>query len=163
MAAKKEAKEKEKVAAKDSTVTDASLDRLKSVLEQRRRSKQQDDMEDKPTPSPPVSLGPAGAIVDALINTAPEKLLELTDFDRPQVSLVPQVVVIDDMWDYLEHLLSYRSDSSHYLKIHSHYPSIGGIWASTDNLFDCFFGINRFIQVTIDFTMKVDQCGFITQ
>ncbi len=119
MVAKKGAKgAKEKITAKSVSVPDDSLDRLKSVMEQRRKSRQQDDAEDRPTPSPPVSLGPAGAIVDALINTSPEKLLELTDFDRNQVSLVPQVVVIDDMWDYIEQVLSYRTDSSQYPKHH---------------------------------------------
>ena len=107
-------KEKEKVEAKSSPVQDDGLGKLKSVLEQRRMNRQQDDTEDKPSLPPPVSLGPAGAIVDALINTAPEKLLELTDFDRNQVSLVPQVVVMDDMWDYIEQVLSYRTDSAHY-------------------------------------------------
>lgn len=98
---------------------DASLAELKSVLEQRRKNKQQDDESmDAVTPSPPVSLGPAGAIVDALINTSPEKLLELTDFDRNQVTLIPQVVVIDDMWDYIEQVLAYREDKDHYNKVY---------------------------------------------
>jgi hypothetical protein len=97
--------------------TDTRLDKLKSVLEQGRRAKQQqDDVDDKPGVPPPVSLGPAGAIVDALINTSPEKLLELTDFDRNQVALVPQVVVIDDMWDYIEQLMVYRMNKDHYFK-----------------------------------------------
>jgi hypothetical protein len=101
------------------------LDKLKSVLEQRRRMRQQDEVEDKPAPPPQVSLGPAGAIVDALINTSPEKMLELTDFDRNQVSLVPQVVVIDDMWEYLEKLMLYRSDRDQYHKIHKNkYPEV---------------------------------------
>lgn len=105
---------KEKTTKADSS---DSLDKLKSVLEQRRRSRQQDETDDnKPAEAPPVSLGPAGAIVDALINTSPEKLLELTDFDRNQVSLVPQVVVIDDMWDYIEQLMAYRQDKEHYFK-----------------------------------------------
>ncbi len=107
MVAKKEVKEK--IVAKTALATDDGLDKLKSVLEQRRKSRQQDDAEDKPAPSPPVSLGPAGAIVDALINTSPEKLLELTDFDRNQVALVPQVVVIDDMWDYMEQVAAFRT------------------------------------------------------
>ena len=118
MAIKSEAKKKAII--KNSSDQDTGLDKLKSALEQRRRSKQSDDAEDVPTPSPPVSLGPAGAIVDALINTSPEKLLELTDFDRNQVSLVPQVVVIDDMWDYIEQVLSYRTDSVHYGKTYKH-------------------------------------------
>ncbi len=117
MAVKKEAI-KEKVATKSSPDQDAGLDKLKVALEQRRKSRQQDDAEDKPVLPPPVSLGPAGAIVDALINTAPEKLLELTDFDRNQVSLVPQVVVIDDMWDYIEQVLSYRTDKVQYPRHH---------------------------------------------
>ena len=112
MAIKKEAKEQ--------TITpDTGLDKLRAELEQRRKLKQQqEDTGDKPAPSPPVSLGPAGAIVDALINTAPEKMLELTDFDRNQVSLIPQVVVIDDMWDYIEQVLAYRTDNVRFEKIH---------------------------------------------
>lgn len=109
-------KEKTKVVTENTSKRDTDLEKLKSVLEQRRKSKQQDDDSDVALPPPPVSLGPAGAIVDALINTAPEKLLELTDFDRNQVSLVPQVVVIDDMWDYVEQVASYRRDKDHYLK-----------------------------------------------
>ena len=114
-----------KLATAGETEQDDGLDKLKSALEQRRKSKQQDDAEDKPAPPPPVSLGPAGAIVDALINTAPEKLLELTDFDRNQVSLVPQVVVIDDMWDYAEQVLEYRTDKDQYFKAFKRrYPEI---------------------------------------
>jgi len=92
------------------------LEKLALVLEQRRQSKQQDNDTDVAPPPPPVSLGPAGAIVDALINTAPEKLLELTDFDRNQVSLVPQVVVIDDMWDYVEQVMTFRMNRDYYVK-----------------------------------------------
>jgi len=105
---------KEKPVAKTSSVTDDGLDRLKSVLEQNRKSKQQSETGEKPSLPPPVSLGPSGAIVDALLNTAPEHMLELTDFSRNQVMLVPQVVVTDDMWDYVEQVLSYRDDKSHY-------------------------------------------------
>lgn len=101
---------------KDDSGRDVSLEKLKSVLEQRRKSKQQEDDTPVATPPPQVSLGPAGAIVDALINTSPEKLLELTDFDRNQVTLVPQVVVTDDMWDYVEQVVSYRMDKEHYFK-----------------------------------------------
>jgi len=111
---KKDVQGKGKVAAKSNPEQDDGLEKLKSTLEQLRKDKQQEDEVDIPPPPPPVSLGPAGAIVDALINTAPEKLLELTDFDRNQVSLVPQVVVADDMWDYIEQVLSYRTDSGQY-------------------------------------------------
>lgn len=86
---------------------------LEKVLHARRAMIKQKE-EEKPPPPPPVSLGPVGAIVDALINTSPEKLLELTDLDRNQVTLIPQVVVIDDMWDYLEHVTLYRSDNNMY-------------------------------------------------
>ena len=106
------------------TKNEDGLGKLKSALELRRQNKK-DTEEYAPTPSPPVSLGPAGAIVDALINTAPEKLLELTDFDRNQVSLVPQVIVVDDMWDYAEQVLEYRRDKDYYAKIYKKkYPEI---------------------------------------
>jgi len=127
MTMRKEAKKevKEKVLAKGTLGQDDGLGKLKSVLEQRRWIRRQDDNEDKPALPPPVSLGPAGAIVDALINTSPEKLLELTDFDRNQVTLVPQVVVIDDMWDYVEQVVAYRMDKEHYKKTYKRtFPDI---------------------------------------
>jgi len=109
-------KAQERVGGNGAAGQDDRLDKLKSALEQRRKSQQRDDDTPIPTPPPQVSLGPAGAIVDALINTSPEKLLELTDFDRNQVSLVPQVVVIDDIWDHLEQVMEYRTDKEHYQK-----------------------------------------------
>ncbi len=102
----------------DSPVASTELDRIKANLESRRRSKQQEDTEFRPPGPPPVSLGPVGAIVDALINTGPEKMLELTDLDRNQVALIPQVVVIDDMWDYIEQVTLFRSDSNYYAKLY---------------------------------------------
>jgi Zn-dependent M16 (insulinase) family peptidase len=121
MTIKKDTKEaKEKLVARTAPAQDDKLGKLKSALEQRRESRRQDDNDDKPTAPPPVSLGPAGAIVDALINTSPEKLLELTDFDRNQVTLVPLVVVIDDMWDYVEQVAFYRMDKEHYFKVFKH-------------------------------------------
>ena len=96
----------------------SELDRIKATLESRRKAKQQDDPEFKPALPPPVSLGPVGAIVDALINTGPEKMLELTDLDRNQVSLIPQVIVVDDMWDYLEQITLFRSDKEYYGKLY---------------------------------------------
>jgi len=90
----------------------AELDnKLKSVMEQRRGTKARTEL-DKPPPPAPVSLGPVGAIIDALVNTSPEKMLELTDLDRNQVSLIPQVMVIDDVWDFIEQVAACRSDSS---------------------------------------------------
>lgn len=105
---------------------DEGLNKLKALLEQQRRDKQrQEDAANAEETPPPVSLGPAGAIVDALINTAPEKLLELTDFDRNQVTLVPQVVVTDDMWDYAEQVLFYRTDKTSYQQVYNRvYPEI---------------------------------------
>ena len=126
MVVKKEAPKGNKVKAVTVTNDTGALDKLKSVLEQRHKNRQQEDDDDnKPVVPPPVSLGPAGAIVDALINTSPEKLLELTDFDRNQVALVPQVVVIDDMWDYMEQVAFYRMDKEHYNKIFKRrYPEV---------------------------------------
>ena len=124
MTTKKDSKVKTRTVAKTDD-TDAHLDKLKSILEQRHKNIQEEDTRDKPAPPPPVSLGPAGAIVDALINTSPEKLLELTDFDRNQVTLIPQVVVIDDMWDYLEQVLLYRDDKENYTKTFKRkYPEV---------------------------------------
>ncbi len=119
------AKKDDKNTAPGNSANDDRLGKLKSILDERRKSKPSDDIGNQPTPPPPVSLGPAGAIVDALINTSPEKMLELTDFDRNQVSLVPQVVVIDDMWDYIEQVMVYRTDREFYTSVYRHrYPEI---------------------------------------
>lgn len=135
MAIKKDTptKKSDKVSAKDTDSIDTkhsvqvlkvdsadNLANLKSALEMRRKKlRQEEDVELAPEP-PKVSLGPAGAIVDALLNTAPGHMLELTDFDRNQVTLVPQVVVTDDMWDYVEQILIYRENKDHYFKTFKH-------------------------------------------
>ena len=101
----------------DSEVT---LEKLNaSIKEKEKKNRQQSEPKNEEPISPPVSLGPVGAIVDALINTAPEKMLELTDLDRNQVSLIPQVVVIDDIWDYLEQIALYRSDKNYYAAVYN--------------------------------------------
>jgi len=125
MVVDKKVAKKNKIDIKSGAKQDTDLEKLKSALEQGRRSRQQDVEVDAPPKPPPVSLGAVDSIVDALINTSPEKLLELTDFDRNQVTLVPQVVVIDDMWDYVEQVASYRTDKEHYFKLFKRrYPEV---------------------------------------
>lgn len=92
---------------------DSHMDELKTVLEQRREAKQKEKPKLPPPPTA-VSLGPVDKIVDVLINPTPDKILEFTDFDRNQVSLIPQVLVVDDMWNYIEQVLQYRSDKDYY-------------------------------------------------
>jgi hypothetical protein len=127
MAKKSDTREKSKMVAGASNHEQADkLEKLRTVLEQRHRGKQQAQAEADHAPAPPqVSLGPAGAIVDALLNTAPGHMLELTDFDRNQVTLVPQVVVTDDMWDFVEHTLMYRMDKGYYFSTYKRrFPEI---------------------------------------
>lgn len=125
MPKKKGVEDKVKAPAKGNGQQDDGQEKLKELLEQRRKNKQQEDIGDVPATPPPVSLGAVDSIVDALINTSPEKLLELTDFDRNQVTLVPQVVVIDDMWDYVEQVVTYRMDKNEYYKtFRRHFPEI---------------------------------------
>ena len=105
--------EKNTSAVKSSAVEAvAELDnKLKAVWEHRRSAKVKAETSKAPPPAP-VSVGPVGAIIDALVNTAPGKMLELTDLDRNQVSLIPQVMVIDDVWDYIEQITAYRTNSA---------------------------------------------------
>jgi len=79
-----------------------------------RREKKKDDT--PPPPPKPVAAGPAGVIADALLNPTPEKMLEFTDFDRNQVTLIPTLIVLDDMWGYCQEVATYRNDSQHYLE-----------------------------------------------
>ena len=92
-----------------------------------RSARREAERKDKKEPSP-VSLGPVGAIVDALINTAPDKILELTDFDRNQVTLIPQLRIIDEMWENCIEVAEFREDATHYKqKYDKDYPIPGNM------------------------------------
>lgn len=92
----------------------ADVEKIKDALAKKRAK--QAEADDTTVESHPVSLGAVGEIVDALINTTPEKLLEITNFDRNQVLLIPQVLVTTDMWDYLKQIMAYRSNKADYAK-----------------------------------------------
>jgi hypothetical protein len=101
-----------------------SLDELKSTLSSRKdrliKLKQEAVPEDKPKP---ITEGPVDKITEVLVNPTPEMLLSITDFDRNQVSLIPQIVAIEDLWDYLEKVAIFRSDRDQYEKLYRNkYP-----------------------------------------
>jgi hypothetical protein len=101
-----------------------SLDELKSSLSSRKdklaKLRQEAVPEDKPKQ---ISEGPVDKITEVLVNPTPEMLLSITDLDRNQVSLIPQIIALEDLWDYLEQVTVFRSDRDQYEKLyHNKYP-----------------------------------------
>jgi hypothetical protein len=101
-----------------------SLDELKSSLSSRKdklaKLRQEAVPEDKPKQ---ISEGPVDKITEVLVNPTPEMLLSITDLDRNQVSLIPQIIALEDLWDYLEQVTVLRSDRDQYEKLyHNKYP-----------------------------------------
>jgi len=111
---------------KPDPVTENPHERIKALAEQRRLKKLADDAiaSEYARPAPkPITEGPVDKIVEVLVNPSPEKMLEVTDLDRNQVSLIPQVLVTEDLWDYMEQVVMFRSDKTYYEKIYSRkYP-----------------------------------------
>jgi hypothetical protein len=76
-----------------------------------RKKLEESKKKEEPTP---VSAGPVDKIAEVLINPSDEKMLEFTDLDRNQVTLIPQLGIIDDMWQYLYEIVEHRQDPEIY-------------------------------------------------
>ena len=108
--------EKKTVAKKEAPLNTAA-EELAKRLALRKQRQEQDKKAEPPQPKP-ITEGPVDKITEVLVNPAAEKMLEVTDLDRNQVTLIPQIVVMDDIWDYIEQVASFRSDSKYYEKIY---------------------------------------------
>lgn len=97
------------------TVRDEIKDRVSALIKAKADAIRAKETE-KPKEVVPVSAGPVDKITDVLINPTGEKILELTDFDRNQVTLIPQLGIIDDVWEYLIECASYRSDHPKFVR-----------------------------------------------
>lgn len=73
-----------------------------------------------------VAAGPVDKIVDVLVNPAPHKILEFTDLDRNQVVLIPQLAIIDDVWEYCTEVAMYHENPAEYQEEYKKVcPSLG--------------------------------------
>lgn len=87
--------------------------RARLALRRMRAAKREEDI---PPPPEPITKGPVDKIVDVLVNPSALKMLEVTDFDRNQVVLIPVLAVIDSMWEYCLEVAAYRQDAEVYKK-----------------------------------------------
>ena len=87
----------------------SELNDIKAVIAARARRKQEEQKQAQKEPSPtPVSAGPVDKIVDMVFNPSQEKTLEFTVLDHNQVRLIPQLGIIDAVWEYCIEVASFR-------------------------------------------------------
>lgn len=63
-----------------------------------------------------VSAGPVDKVIELAFNPSREKIREMTIIDRTQGRLLPQLDIIDLMWQNSIEIAAYREDSATYLK-----------------------------------------------
>lgn len=84
--------------------------------EQVRRSKPKEEEKKKPDP-PQTTQGTIDRIVDYSFNPSREKIREMTDVSPVQAKLLPQLDIIDTMWDYVVEVSLYRQNPILYKKL----------------------------------------------
>ena len=77
-----------------------------------------------PPPDPEsVTAGPVEKLLDMVFNASDDKLKEVTIIDRLQGRLLPQLDLINDMWQNCIEIAAYRQDSIQYkVDYHRTYP-----------------------------------------
>lgn len=79
----------------------------------RKRLKKEED-EDQEPQSLPTIAGTIDRVVDYAFNPSREKIREMTAVSPSQAKLLPQLDIIDAMWDYVIEVSLYRQDASFY-------------------------------------------------
>ena len=64
-----------------------------------------------------VSQGDVGIALNLAFNSTPEKIREVTIIDRMQGRLLPQLDLVNDVWNYVFEIAIYRQDSEQYKKL----------------------------------------------
>jgi hypothetical protein len=82
--------------------------------ERLRRNKPKEEVVKKPKEQEDVSAGPVKAVVEYLFNPTDDKIREVTDVDRMQGRLLPQLDVINAAWEYIIEISTYRQDADVY-------------------------------------------------
>src|SRR3990172_91365 len=73
----------------------------------------------KPEP-PPLTSGAIDKIVDLALNPSRETIRGFTNIDRIQGKLLPQLDVIDLVWQYIVEIAAYRLDAVEYERVYKH-------------------------------------------
>lgn len=98
--------------------SEEALERIrKAAEERRRRAKETKDEEEEEEEPSPVSQGNIDKVVDYIFNPTHEKIREVTVVDRIQGRLLPQLDVIDVMWQHAIEISAFRQDAPDYEKI----------------------------------------------
>ncbi len=66
----------------------------------------------------PVSAGAVNQVVDYVFNPTREKIREVTYIDRSQGRLLPQLDIIDLMWQYVIEVATFRQDQANYSTVY---------------------------------------------
>ncbi len=93
------------------------------------RRKKPDDAKEEGEEKPlEVTAGVIDRIVDLAFNPSREKIREVTSVDRIQARLLPQLDVIDLMWQHTIEIAAYRQDSTSYKQVYKKKkPSVPGL------------------------------------
>ncbi len=86
--------------------------------EKLRRGKLKAADEEARPESPAVSAGAIDRIVDMVGNPSRDKIREVTSIDRVQGRLLPQLDIIDIMWQHITEIAMYRQDAEQYDRIY---------------------------------------------
>lgn len=106
---KHEAEKKEAVRTEDSR---PKLDTTKL----RREGRQKDVLDELEQKPPAVSAGAIDRVVDLAFNPSRDKIREVTVIDRVQGRLLPQLDIIDLMWQHIIEVAAYRQDAVEFVK-----------------------------------------------
>lgn len=82
------------------------------------RRKKREEEEEKEGAPPPVSAGAIERIIDLAFNPSREKIREVTSVDRMQGRLLPQLDLVDTMWEYAIEVAAFRQDANYYKQIY---------------------------------------------
>jgi len=80
-----------------------------------RRKRSTEEDEEKVIPLP-VTAGAIDKIVDLAFNPSREKIREVTSVNAMQAKLLPQLDIIDAMWQYVIEVAAFRQDAELYNK-----------------------------------------------
>jgi len=84
--------------------------------------------EEEETRKVEVSAGAIERIIDLAFNPSREKIREVTSVDRVQARLLPQLDIIDLMWQYAIEVAAYRQDAVQYKQVYKRKkPSVPGL------------------------------------
>src|SRR3990167_7229156 len=82
-----------------------------------RRSKSEKKEEPKPEPLP-LTSGAIDKIVDLALNPSRETIRGFTNIDRKIGRLLPQLDIIDLVWQYIIEVAAYRRDTEEYERVY---------------------------------------------